>query len=181
LKFLLILTKEEKMITNFKPKTKKEVLALRQGLKYYPVTVVLGLNKKYDTSDNPLVSVWYKGVLANCKNHPGKQWPNWHTDALEGATRFYPIAHNEVELMNKGQIKQMLGIDNLKSNQNGYRLYKDTLIGDVLYITYDTNYDSWLEAVRCGIIDRDTSIHLDDKIDTNTLINLEKLDSVIVY
>lgn len=168
------------MITNFKPKTKKEVLAQRQGIKFYPITVVLGLAKKADTSDNPLVAVWYKGIVANDKNHPGKQWPNWHTDALGGATRFYPIAHNEVELMNKGQIKQMLGLENLVSNQGGYRLYKDTLIGDVLYITYDTNYESWLEAVRCGFIDRDTAIHLDGKIDANTSINIEKLDNVTI-
>ena len=171
------------MIKNFTPKTKTEVLAMRQGLKYYPVTVILGLNKKYDTSDNPLVAVWYRGIVANDKNHPPKQWPNWHTDNLGGAVRFYPLAHNEVELMNKGQAKQMLGIANLIkgdliSNQNGYRFYKNTLIGDVLYITYDTNYDSWQEVVRCGFIDRDKCIHLEDKL--QEAINIEKLEPVSI-
>ena len=168
------------MIKNFTPKTKTEVLAEREGLKYYPVTVILGLNKQYDTSDNPIVAVWYNGIVANDKKHPSKQWPNWHTDALGGAVRFYPVAHNEVELMNKGQAKQMLGIENLNSRQNGYNFYKDTLIGDVLYITYDKNYDSWQEALRCGFIDRDHCIHLDDKLSSNQSINIEKFETVSI-
>ncbi len=169
------------MIKNFTPKTKTEVLAMRQGLKYYPVTVILGLSKAYDTSDNPLVAVWYKGILANCKNHPSKQWPNWHTDSLGGSIRFYPIAHDEVELMNKGQAKQLLGINNLKSNQNGCRFYAGTQIGDVLYITYDTNHDSWMEAVRCGVIDRDKCIHLDDKLSTvKDSLNVAGLENITI-
>lgn len=121
--------------------------------------LVLGNNNK---SDNPMVAVYNKGAILNDIDVRPHFWPNWSTEDVDHkVVRNYPIAPNEIKLMSKSSLKQLAGIKNLVSSQVGYRLYKDTLIGDLLYITYDTNHDCFQEAMRCGFIDRKTFINLD--------------------
>jgi hypothetical protein len=130
-------------------------------------TLVLGLSHK---SSNPMVAVWSKGALLNDTDFREHHWPNWNTVDYrpKKLVRNYPKVPGEVQIISKSEMAQSMGIAKLNSNEIGYKLYKDTLIGDVLYITYDTNHACWQESIRLGIIDRKTLIHLDRQQDSVT-------------
>jgi len=120
--------------------------------------LVLGNNNK---SDNPMVAVYGKGAMLNDLNPRPHMWPNWTTDRVNHkVVRNYPMVPNEVELLSKSEFNTMAGIT-LKSSENGYRLFRNTLLGDVLYITYDENHACFQEAIRCGFIDRKQEMHID--------------------
>ena len=121
--------------------------------------LVLGNNHK---SDNPMVAVWSKGALLNDTDFREHHWPNWNTQDYKPKklVRLYPKVPGEVQIISKAEMAQAMGIDKLNSRQNGYKFYGNTPIGNVLYITYDTNHECWQESIRLGIIDRHTEIHL---------------------
>ena len=122
--------------------------------------VVLGLNGHKDNHD--AVAVWELGAMLNEKNPTLHYWESWdkeHLDPLFFSTRVvrhYPIG--KPKIMSKAVLKNKLGIKNLSSTQRGHKYFKNTLMGDVLYITYDTNSDAWAEAVNVGFIDKKCKI-----------------------
>jgi len=133
---------------------------LNKPLTDFNGVLVLGNNNQ---SDNPMVAVWFKGALLNDTNFRPHHWPNWNTGNVQHkVVRNYPKVPNEVELMSKSKFKQIAGIKNLVSQQIGYKLYKDPQIGDVLYMTYDTNHECFQESIRIGFIDRKTEIHIEN-------------------
>ena len=67
-----------------------------------------------------------------------------------------------------------MGISHLNSTNCGHRTYKDTPIGDVLYITYDTNEDCFSEAMIKGFIDKKCRINLVDDEDQPTVGIVDK-------
>jgi len=120
--------------------------------------LVLGNNKK---ADNPMVAVYGKGAMLNDLDVKPHMWPNWTTDRVNHkVVRNYPVAPNEVELLSKSEFNAIAGIT-LKSSEHGYRLFRNTKLGDVLYITYDVNHACFLEAIRVGFIDKKTEMHID--------------------
>ena len=133
------------------------MLTLNKPLTDFTGVLVLGNNNQ---SDNPMVAVWPKGALLNDTNARPHSWPNWNTETVpHKVVRNYPKVPGEVMVMSKSKLKQLAGINNLVSSQIGYKVYKNTNIGDVLYITYDTNHECFQESIRLGIIDRKTEIH----------------------
>jgi len=120
-------------------------------------TVILGNNGR---SDNPMVAVWNHGAIINVKRFKPFAWTS--PDGKD-SVRIYCNAPFEVELISKAEAKQRMAIENLNSGRNGFKLYKGTPIGDVLYITYDTNQANWLDAVKNGFIDRGSQIHLEEE------------------
>ena len=134
-------------------------------LEFFPGTVVLGNNKQ---SSNNQVLVFNKGMILNDRNTDQSSmrehhWGSWYTDDLKAegkrAIRHYPIAHSESEFTNKRDICDRMGISSLKSINCGHDFYWKTLIGDVLYITYDVNESSFIEVARVGFIDKKSMIH----------------------
>ena len=117
-------------------------------------TIVLGNN---GSSNNPMVAVWRNGGFLNVKGAKPFRWTR--TDGKD-AVRIYANAPYEVELISKSELMREMAVGRLASTQNGYKFYRNTAMGDVLYITYDTNQENWLDAVRHGFIDRAKQIHI---------------------
>ena len=125
--------------------------------------LVLGLNGRADFTT---VAVWWKGALLNDTNFREHSWPNWNTKTTDKPViRHYPKVPGEVELMSKSEFKRLAGLMDLKSSQRGHKLYLDTLVGDVLYKTYDENKECFQESVRLGILDGHCEIHTDKHIE----------------
>lgn len=124
-------------------------------------TVIFGMNN--DKNNPDVVAVYDKGMVLNdpiTKHHP---WPNSSTQSWKGAAtvRHYfvsPMLNKRI--MRKSAAAKMLGISNLNSTQRGHKVYRDTPIGDVLYITCDTNLENWEEAQRIGFFDKHCQIHI---------------------
>jgi hypothetical protein len=99
-----------------------------------PVTLMVSahLNALDNSSDNPMVAVWYRGVIINCEDKDYMLVKN-------GKIKHYPFytGTGSMELMNKGKVKRLLGIDHLNVKAGGYRFFVDTSIGDVLYMVPD--------------------------------------------
>ena len=125
--------------------------------KFFDGTVVFGLNGKDSIN---AVMVYHKGAVLNDTDFRPHKWPNWGDDP-KTVVRHHIIASHEGQLMTKSEVCQLMGIKNLKSSQRGHRKFKNTLIGDVLYITYDTNRENWLEAHRVGFIDKKCKIDME--------------------
>ena len=102
--------------------------------RFLPVTLIVGIDQKHPQLDNPLLGVWYAGVVVNDQNEVGIGF------------KHHPVYTDigSFEVLNKGLIKKMLGIQKLQINKNEeYRLYQDTLIGDVLYVSLDIDFNQF--------------------------------------
>ena len=134
-----------------------------KNLDRFKGTVVLGLNG--DKDNHNAVAVWTLGAMLNEKSPEMHYWKSWDLKDLtpeffkKTVVRHYPIG--KPEIMSKSQLKKAIGISSLPSSQRGHKIYKDTNIGDVLYITYDTNAWAMQEAIDVGFIDKKCQIKLD--------------------
>lgn len=175
LKKLLIIHNDEINPTiedcyNFLNKAKK-------GL--YSGTIVLGNSKQ---SDNQNVAVWNNGAILNDINPVKHKWSKWVSNELLDDADIVRVHFNspkDVKIISKSELAQQMGIDKLSCYQIGYRYYKDTNIGDVLYISFDAHEENWTEAINIGFCDRHTQIHLNDvhKIMGKTINYIDLLDN----
>jgi hypothetical protein len=156
----------------------------RSKLTSFDGVLVLALNK---ASDNPMCAVWPQGANLNDEYFTPHVWPNWSStfDTQEGKVllwdeskqknrqviRHYAKVPGECVLMNKSELKTLMGITHLRSTNCGHRIFRDTPIGDVLYITYDTNADCFLEAISKGFIDKKCRINVDEEHPTIDIID----------
>ena len=128
------------------------MLIKNNNLPYFSGTVALGLSHQ---SLNPMVAVWTRGIVLNDTAASPHQWPS--PDGRDAIAN-WPVGHPI--LINKSVLADQMKIIKLNSQEIGYKLYRETGIGDVLYITYDDNQLNWFEAIRLNRIDRRTKIHL---------------------
>jgi len=130
---------------------------LSNELYHFTGPVVFGLSKQ---DGQKTVAVFRKGALLNDKNFPKFDWPD--SIGKEDNIRHYWVAPHEAELMTQGEIKKEMNISNLKSDQLGWKIYYDTPIGDVLYITCGTYRRNWLASVQQGFFDKSRGINPDN-------------------
>jgi hypothetical protein len=128
---------------------------LKDKLDYFHGTVVFGLNKQ---DESKMVAVYRKGAMLNDKNFPKFTWSEKTYDKEH--VRIHFIAPNEVEMLTKSEIKKEMDVSNLKSQQSGFKIYEDTPIGDVLYITCETYRQNWKDAIQQGFFDKARGINL---------------------
>ena len=116
-------------------------------------TVVFGLSKQ-DTSK--MVAVYRKGAVLNDKQFKAFNW----TQAADIKSQVRNYFVGSPEMMTKSEIKKEMNISNLTSSQKGHSTkYKDTPIGDVLYVTYGTYRKNWTDAIQQGFFDKACSIY----------------------
>jgi hypothetical protein len=149
----------------------------------FPGVVVFGNSM---SSSNTTVAVYLKGAILNDMTPTRRLWPTdevnpitgqhfWDTHDVEGRieygtsmqtpeglpVRIHLIEPESVIFMSKDEIKKQMGIKNLHSQQGGFRGFKNTLIGDVLYLTMEDNYSQWSASVSAGYIDKRHRINKD--------------------
>ena len=125
---------------------------------YFNGTFVLGLNN--NSKNHDAVAVWRDGAVLNQTGVKPHHWPNWDNNVFHNADVIRHTCIGNYELMSKSQLKDQLGIKNVKSSQNGHKLFKDTKLGDVIYCTYDTNKENFSEALKVGFVDKKCKIHI---------------------
>ena len=155
----------------------------RSKLTSFDGVLVLALNK---ASDNPMCAVRPQGANLNDEYFVPHIWPNWSStvdhegkvvlwDELKQRSRqvirHYAKVPGECILMNKSELKTLMGIAHLRSSECGHRIFRDTPIGDVLYITYDTNEECFSEAIKLGFIDKKCRINVDAEQPKNDIIS----------
>jgi len=127
-----------------------KVLARDNDLPFFRGTVALGV---INQSLNPMVVVWNRGMVLN---DPMESLPNELKHWCSSTFANWPVGNSFC--VNKSVMAEQMGIGHLNSHVRGYKLYKDTKIGDVLYITIDNDQGLWTEAIMCNRIDRDVAI-----------------------
>ena len=152
--------------------------AITPSTDIFPGVVVFGNSM---SSSNTTVAVYLKGAILNDMTPTRRLWPTdspgqfWDTHNVEGRAkggcsfqtpaglpvRIHLIEPESVIFMSKDEIKKQMGIKNLHSQQGGFRGFKNTLIGDVLYLTMEDNYSQWSASVSAGYIDKRHKINKD--------------------
>jgi hypothetical protein len=115
--------------------------------------IALGLNNHKDNTDL-IIGYPNGGELNNTSVQP-HNWPGGNENFR---ARHYPAG--EPEFFTKAELKRMMGISNLVSQEVGHKLYKDTNIGDVLYLTYGTNIINMIETLHTKFIDKMFCVNL---------------------
>ncbi len=111
--------------------------------------IVLAPNNNKNNPD--ICFVWRKGGALNDRNFTEHHWPGGYG---KNKVRHYPHDALHPDFLTKGSVKKEMGVSNLVSQEIGHKIYKDTKIGDVLYLTYDTNIENMMEVLRVGFIDK---------------------------
>ena len=125
-------------------------------------TVIFGLSSQGMSK----VAVYRSGMLLNFEYPNEHKWPGNKWEHTGKIVRHRFIKPEEVEYMDKIEANALVDIPNasrnkdLKSTQRGHKFYKDTAIGDVLYITFDTNFENWQEANKIGFVDKHCCIEV---------------------
>ena len=134
---------------NFKDKVDRKT-----ETEFFPGVVIIGNNGK---STNTQVAVYSDGAILN--NTPDKRvWPSDNEDwdctdpSANIKARHYFIG--EKVMMSKGEICKLMGIKKLDSSENGFKPYKNTPIGPVLYFTTDTDVTYWAACIKENMSDR---------------------------
>ena len=129
-----------------------EVLSRDNDLPFFSGTVALGV---INQPLNPMVIVWTRGMRLN---DPAASLPMELKHWCSSTFANWPVGNSLC--INKGTLSELMGIRHLNCHERGYRLYRDTKIGDVLYITIDNDPDRWTESILRNRIDLDVDINI---------------------
>jgi len=142
------------MIYNKKMKNFQKKLDNKSFTEFFPGVVILGNNGK---STNTQVAVYSDGAILN--NVPDRRiWPsdNRDWDCTEKEANIKARHHfiGEKVMFSKGEICKLMGIKKLDGSENGFKAYKHTDIGPVLYFTTDTDVTYWAACIKENMSDR---------------------------
>jgi hypothetical protein len=121
-------------------------------------TVIFGLSSQGMSK----CAVYPSGMLLDFVDPEKHHWPGNKWEHTGKVVRHRFTKPEEVVYRDKAELSKILGLsklgkfktEDLKSSQRGHKFYKDTDIGDVLYITFDTNFENWQEAIKVGFVDK---------------------------
>jgi len=121
---------------------------------FFPGVVIIG---NCGSSTNTQVAVYSDGAILN--NTPDKRvWPSDNGDwdctdpSANIKARHYFIG--EKVMFSKGEICKLMGIKKLSSAEPGFKAYRNTDIGPVLYFTTDTDVTYWAACIKENMSDR---------------------------
>lgn len=104
------------------------------------------------------MDIMYVYRNGGCFNDTGFHPHDWQEKQGGDSYRHYPTP--PVETMLTDEVRALTGITNIKSAQGGHKFYQNTLVGDVLVITYGDCRQNWTKAVLNGFIDTAKRFHL---------------------
>jgi hypothetical protein len=135
-------------------------VANKSNTEFFPGVVIIG---NCGSSTNTQVAVYSDGAILN--NTPDKRvWPSDNRDwdctdpSANIKARHYFIG--EKVMFSKGEVCKMMGIKKLDSSEPGFKAYKNTPIGPVLYFTTDTDVTYWAACIKENMSDRHCKTYL---------------------
>ena len=142
------------MIYNNKMNNFLNKVANKSKTEFFPGIVIIGNNGK---STNTQVAVYSDGAILN--NTPDKRvWPgdNCDWDCTDPSANIKARHHfiGEKVMFSKGEICKLMDIKKLDGAEVGFKAYKTTPIGPVLYFTTDTDVTYWAACIKENMSDR---------------------------
>ena len=130
---------------------------------FFDGVVVVG--PKGPSADN-VVAVFSAGAVLNDTNIRNVVWSTDDgrktTKELNCDVRHYFIG--DKDLTTKTEMCKLLNIRKLVTADNGAKLYPNTPIGPVLYITVEDDMNYFYDCIKEGMIDSQTRINIENRI-----------------